>query len=78
MIFHIISFQIDTHPVDVYFLMDSSRSMNNSLNNLIASSEQIAREIGLLTSDFTIGFGSYNDKPTFPFSKEKNHKDYGM
>ena len=72
-----ISFQIDQHPVDIYFLMDSSKSMSKSQNNLIEASEQIAREIGTLTKNFKIGFGTYNDKPTFPFSKEKDHRNYG-
>lgn len=58
--------------------MDSSKSMKDSRDNLISASKQIALKIETLTSDFTIGFGSYNDKPTFPFSKEKNNEEYGM
>ena len=50
--------------------MDSSNSMTKSKSKLIRASEDIALAIGDLTSDFRLGFGSYNDKPTFPFSKE--------
>ena len=32
---------------------------------------KISDAIGDLTSDYMVGFGSYSDKPTFPFSKEK-------
>ena len=50
--------------------MDSSGSMEDSRQKLEDASKDIAKAIGELTSDFRLGFGSYNDKPTFPFSKE--------
>ena len=50
--------------------MDSSGSMEDSRQKLEDASKDIAKAIGNLTSDFRLGFGSYNDKPTFPFSKE--------
>ena len=52
--------------------MDSSGSMEDSRQKLEDASKDIAKAIGNLTSDYRLGFGSYNDKPTFPFSKERD------
>ena len=38
---------------------------------MIQAAIEISDAIGTLTSDYMVGFGSYSDKPTFPFSKEK-------
>ncbi len=51
--------------------MDLSGSMNSSLQNLRDTSIEMARDIGRLTEDYTLGFGSYSDKPTAPFAQER-------
>lgn len=60
--------------MDIYFLMDLSGSMKTYKENLQTAAEKIAIQIKELTADYTIGFGSYSDKPTFPFAREK--EDY--
>ena len=58
--------------------MDLTKTMRLSRDQLIAASFRIADAIGRLTSDFQLGFGSFSDKPTIPFSKEpKDLKDDG-
>ena len=51
--------------------MDLSKSMERHKDNLQTAAIKISEAIGKLTSDYMVGFGSYSDKPTFPFSKEK-------
>ena len=58
--------------MDIYFVMDLSYSMKPHKINLEAAAELIADGIGDLTENFTIGFGSYVEKPTYPFSKEED------
>lgn len=57
-------------PVDIYFVMDLSNSMSIHKDNLVKAAEKIADRVQLLTSDYTLGFGSFSDKPTAPFSSE--------
>ena len=56
------------HPVDLYFVMDLSNSMKPYKENLVASAEAIADTIKEYTKSFRMGFGSFSDKPTAPFS----------
>ena len=59
-------------PVDIYFLMDLSDSMNSSKQNLFNTATAISERVRELTRDAKFGFGSFSDKPTPPFSKDKN------
>ena len=56
------------NPVDIYFVMDLSRSMYKSQQNLVDASEKIAEKISNLTRDFNLGFGSFSDKKRPPFA----------
>ena len=62
--------------MDIYFLLDMSNSMSKTLRDLVSASKEVAENIEKLTPDFTIGFGSYSDKPTFPFAKEESDYKY--
>lgn len=55
-------------PVDIYFVMDLSNSMRIHKNNLIRAAGDIALKVSELTKDYQLGFGSFSDKPTAPFS----------
>ena len=58
----------DDHPVDLYFVMDLSNSMKTYQENLVEASLAIAEKIKQTTTKFRMGFGSFSDKPTAPFS----------
>ena len=57
-------------PVDIYFVMDLSNSMRIHQTNLVNAAGMIAEKVTELTSDYRLGFGSFSDKPTPPFSSE--------
>jgi protocadherin alpha len=54
-------------PLDVYFLMDFSRSMEQDLGRLRNTADDILTTIQGITSNFQVGFGSFVDKPTHPY-----------
>nr|WEL12718.1 integrin beta 1B [Halisarca dujardinii] len=56
-----------TFPLDVYFLMDFSASMEDDLATLQSIAGDIARDIGTITPNYQLGFGSFVDKPTAPY-----------
>ena len=58
----------DDHPVDLYFVMDLSNSMVHYQENLVEASLAIADKIRETTTKVRMGFGSFSDKPTAPFS----------
>lgn len=49
--------------------MDISYSMNEIKNELSTLSEKLAGEIEKITSDYRLGFGTFVDKPLYPFTK---------
>ena len=61
------------HPVDLYFVMDLSNSMKPYKENLVGSATAIADTIKEFTDSFRMGFGSFSDKPTAPFSGKQDN-----
>ncbi|XP_051888741.1 integrin beta-4 isoform X2 [Pristis pectinata] len=59
-------FQPQEAPVDLYFLMDFSNSMEDDLDNLKKLGLQLANVVKNMSSDYTIGFGKFVDKVTVP------------
>ncbi|XP_072042079.1 integrin beta-5-like [Amphiura filiformis] len=57
----------EDYPLDLYFVMDLSYSMSDDLKNLRTLGGVLARELLKLSSDVTMGFGSFVDKVTLPF-----------
>eukprot|EP00794_Sanderia_malayensis_P003179 gene3179-3650_t len=57
------------YPVDLYYLMDLSYSMNDDLDNLKNLGTQIATAIGGITKDYRLAFGSFVDKTVSPYIK---------
>ncbi|KPP59396.1 integrin beta-2-like [Scleropages formosus] len=67
------SFQIrfrlaEDYPVDLYYLMDLSYSMNDDLNNVKRLGNSLLRTLRQITSRARIGFGSFVDKTVLPFT----------
>uniref|UniRef100_UPI0035902B50 integrin beta-3-like n=1 Tax=Myxine glutinosa TaxID=7769 RepID=UPI0035902B50 len=60
--------QVEDYPVDVYYLMDLSRSMKMNLYAIQQLGTKLAQEMTILTSNFRLGFGTFVDKPISPFS----------
>lgn len=54
--------------MDLYYLMDLSLSMKDDLNTIRNLGTKLAQEMGALTSNFRLGFGSFVDKNISPFS----------
>ncbi|XP_060700363.1 integrin beta-4 isoform X2 [Hemiscyllium ocellatum] len=53
-------------PVDLYFLMDFSNSMEDDLDNLKKLGLKLADVVRNMSNDYTIGFGKFVDKVTVP------------
>ncbi|XP_029967045.1 integrin beta-5 [Salarias fasciatus] len=60
--------QVEDYPVDLYYLMDLSLSMKDDLDTIRNLGTKLALEMGKLTSNFRLGFGSFVDKNVSPFS----------
>ncbi|XP_004835941.1 integrin beta-6 isoform X1 [Heterocephalus glaber] len=61
--------QTEDYPVDLYYLMDLSASMNDDLNTIKELGSLLSKEMSKLTSNFRLGFGSFVEKPISPFMK---------
>ncbi|XP_046467651.1 integrin beta-PS-like [Neodiprion pinetum] len=60
--------QANDYPVDLYFLMDLSASMEPYRNNLAKLGAKVVEAMGKLTSNFHLGFGSFIDKVVLPMT----------
>uniref|UniRef100_A0A674ADA5 Integrin beta n=1 Tax=Salmo trutta TaxID=8032 RepID=A0A674ADA5_SALTR len=59
--------QVEDYPVDLYYLMDLSFSMNDDLFRLRTLGKGLAKEMGRTTSNLRMGFGAFVDKPLSPY-----------
>ncbi|GAB6025583.1 hypothetical protein CHUAL_011311 [Chamberlinius hualienensis] len=59
--------QAEDYPVDLYFLMDLSFSMNDDKANLASLGTKLGTEMGKITKNFRLGYGSFVDKKVAPF-----------
>lgn len=59
--------QAEDYPVDLYYLMDLSRSMYDDKEKLSMLGDQLASTMKRITSNFRLGFGSFVDKVVMPF-----------
>lgn len=57
------------YPVDLYFLMDASTSMKLVKAMAVKQSENIYNTIKNMTNNVTLGFGTFVDKRSFPYTK---------
>ncbi|XP_066139995.1 integrin beta-PS isoform X1 [Euwallacea fornicatus] len=59
--------QAEDYPVDLYYLMDLSRSMFDDKEKLSSLGDQLAYTMQQVTSNFKLGFGSFVDKVVMPY-----------
>ncbi|XP_059178838.1 integrin beta-1-like [Physella acuta] len=59
--------QAENYPVDLYYLMDLSNSMEDDKQNLAKLGNLIAEQMSAITKNFRLGFGSFVDKVVSPF-----------
>ena len=55
------------YPVDLYYLMDLSKSMEDDKEKLSALGDLLAETMKKITSNFRLGFGSFVDKVVMPY-----------
>ncbi|OCT63520.1 integrin beta-6 isoform X1 [Xenopus laevis] len=61
--------QTENYPVDLYYLMDLSASMDDDLKTIKELGSSLSREMSKLTNNFQLGFGSFVEKPVSPYIK---------
>lgn len=59
--------QAEDYPVDLYYVMDLSKSMEDDLNSLKVLGARLAEEMSKITRNFRLGFGSFVDKVVMPY-----------
>lgn len=59
--------QVEDYPVDLYYLMDLSYSMNDDLFRLRTLGKGLAEAMNRTTSNLRMGFGAFVDKPLSPY-----------
>uniref|UniRef100_A0A672JK18 Integrin beta n=1 Tax=Salarias fasciatus TaxID=181472 RepID=A0A672JK18_SALFA len=59
--------QVEDYPVDLYYLMDLSYSMNDDLVRLRTLGKSLAEAMNRTTSNLRMGFGAFVDKPLSPY-----------
>lgn len=62
------------YPVDLYYLMDLSNSMKDDKEKLAELGNKLAAEMGGITSNFRLGFGSFVDKTVAPYVSSHDEK----
>lgn len=55
------------YPVDLYYLMDLSKSMEDDKDKLGLLGNRLAEEMQKITRNFRLGFGSFVDKTVMPY-----------
>jgi len=55
------------YPIDLYYLMDLSYSMNDDLSQLRRLGQGLSEEMSKTTSNLRMGFGAFVDKPVSPY-----------
>ncbi|KAI8035233.1 integrin beta-PS isoform X2 [Drosophila gunungcola] len=59
--------QAGGYPVDLYYLMDLSKSMEDDKENLSELGDKLSETMRSITSNFRLGFGSFVDKVLMPY-----------
>ncbi|XP_046391367.1 integrin beta-PS isoform X2 [Ischnura elegans] len=59
--------QAEDYPIDLYYLMDLSKSMEDDKEKLSALGNKLAYTMRSITSNFRLGFGSFVDKVVMPY-----------
>ena len=64
------------YPVDLYYLMDLSKSMEDDKEKLSTLGDLLSETMQNLTSNFRLGFGSFVDKVVMPYVSTVPQKVY--
>ncbi|KAG7207279.1 hypothetical protein KM043_008951 [Ampulex compressa] len=59
--------QAEDYPVDLYYLMDLSKSMEDDKKKLSDLGQLLVESMSRITSNFRLGFGSFVDKVVMPY-----------
>lgn len=59
--------QAEDYPVDLYYLMDLSKSMEDDKDKLALLGDLLAEKMSNITTNFKLGFGSFVDKVVMPY-----------
>lgn len=59
--------QLERYPVDLYYLVDVSASMQDNLDRLKTVGLALSHQMKEHSSNFQVGFGSFVDKPVSPY-----------
>ena len=59
--------QAEDYPVDLYYLMDLSKSMEDDKAKLSALGNLLSDTMKNITNNFRLGFGSFVDKVLMPY-----------
>ncbi|KAM9337147.1 integrin beta-1-like [Symphorus nematophorus] len=59
--------RVEDYPIDLYYLMDLSFSMEDDLPNVKKLGADLMEEMKNITSDFRMGFGAFVDKTVMPY-----------
>lgn len=59
--------------MDIYFLLDQSNSMKPYKEQLIRVVKTLGSEIKKLTNNYTLGFGTFREKPVTPFDAIRDY-----
>lgn len=65
--FKLVFRQAEDYPVDLYYLMDLSNSMDDDKAKLASLGNLIAADMSSITKNFRLGFGSFVDKTVSPY-----------
>nr|AVP12655.1 integrin beta 2 [Littorina littorea] len=66
--FHVTFRPANNFPVDLYFLFDLSWTMKAYIDDLQRLARRIADEIGKISTNYKLGYGTFQDKVLLPFT----------
>ncbi|KAG7160070.1 Integrin beta-PS-like 3 [Homarus americanus] len=66
--------QARDYPIDLYYLMDLSNSMNDDKQKLGELGDELATLLSQLTKQYQLGFGSFVDKVMMPYADTAPNK----
>jgi len=58
---------VEDYPVDLYYLLDLSKSMEDDLDSLRSLGKDLGESMQSITKDLRMGFGSFVDKTVMPY-----------
>ncbi|KAJ3592537.1 hypothetical protein NHX12_007664 [Muraenolepis orangiensis] len=66
--------RVEGYPVDLYYLMDLSYSMEDDLRNIKVLGTELFKALKNITEHAKIGFGAFVDKTVLPFTNTNKKK----